>query len=134
MSDQEIAELHPFVPAWQIVAEEGIRKLRNTFLFDEEKAAELFLRYLEELSGKENHHPNVESERGRVTVSWWTHSLRDLHPNDFIMAGKTEGAYSLATVGAKGDMFTDEPLPALADVPRFWHIHGRWGKRRPKVS
>jgi len=28
-----------------------------------------------------------------VTVTWWTHSIKGLHLNDFIMAAKTEGLY-----------------------------------------
>jgi len=27
---------------------------------------------------------------GRVTVTWWTHKIRGLHRNDFIMAAKTD--------------------------------------------
>jgi 4a-hydroxytetrahydrobiopterin dehydratase len=26
-----------------------------------------------------------------VTVTWWTHKIRGLHRNDFIMAAKTDG-------------------------------------------
>jgi 4a-hydroxytetrahydrobiopterin dehydratase len=25
-----------------------------------------------------------------VTVTWWTHKIRNLHRNDFIMAAKTD--------------------------------------------
>jgi 4a-hydroxytetrahydrobiopterin dehydratase len=27
---------------------------------------------------------------GKVTVSWWSHKIRGLHRNDFIMAAKTD--------------------------------------------
>jgi len=30
------------------------------------------------------------TEWGRVTVTWWTHKIRALHRNDFIMAAKTD--------------------------------------------
>ena len=30
------------------------------------------------------------TEWGRVTVTWWTHKIRGLHRNDFIMAAKTD--------------------------------------------
>jgi hypothetical protein len=33
-------------------------------------------------------------EWGRVTVRWWTHKIRGLHRNDFIMAGKSDGVYA----------------------------------------
>jgi 4a-hydroxytetrahydrobiopterin dehydratase len=28
-----------------------------------------------------------------VTVNWWTHKIRGLHRNDFIMAAKTDELY-----------------------------------------
>jgi 4a-hydroxytetrahydrobiopterin dehydratase len=33
---------------------------------------------------------------GKVTVTWWTHKIKGLHRNDFIMAAKTDKAYSTA--------------------------------------
>ena len=38
----------------------------------------------------EGHHPALLTEWGRVTVTWWTHKIRGLHRNDFIMAAKTD--------------------------------------------
>jgi 4a-hydroxytetrahydrobiopterin dehydratase len=29
-------------------------------------------------------------EWGRITVQWWTHKIKGLHHNDFIMAAKTD--------------------------------------------
>lgn len=125
VSDEELAELHPHVPAWEIVREDGVRKLRNTFSFDEQHHLQDFVRRLTDLAKKEGHHPHVAVKNQEVTVTWWTHALRDLHPNDFIMAGKTDGLFTLAVVGQEGDMFTDEPLPTLAEVPRFRQIFSR---------
>ena len=33
------------------------------------------------------------TEWGRVGVTWWTHKIRNLHRNDFIMAAKTDRLY-----------------------------------------
>jgi 4a-hydroxytetrahydrobiopterin dehydratase len=43
-----------------------------------------------ELAEEEGHHPALLTEWGRVTVSWWTHKIRGLHRNDYIMAAKTD--------------------------------------------
>jgi len=43
------------------------------------------------LAEAEGHHPALLTEWGRVTVTWWTHKIRGLHRNDFIMAAKTDG-------------------------------------------
>jgi 4a-hydroxytetrahydrobiopterin dehydratase len=40
----------------------------------------------------ERHHPALLTEWGRVTG--WTHKIRGLHRNDFIMAAKTDRLYS----------------------------------------
>lgn len=126
----EIAELHPFVPAWSIVAEGDAQKLRNTFVFDDEGSAKPFVRLVEELARKEGHSPRIEHSGTRVTITWWTPSVQGLHPNDFIMAGKTDGAYTLVLVGALGDMVTQEPLPKLTDLPRFRHVLSGRGQPR----
>jgi len=42
------------------------------------------------LADAEDHHPTLLVEWGRVTVSWWTHSLGGLHRNDFVMAARTD--------------------------------------------
>jgi 4a-hydroxytetrahydrobiopterin dehydratase len=31
---------------------------------------------------------------GKVTVTWWTHKIKGLHRNDFIMAAKTDRLYA----------------------------------------
>jgi 4a-hydroxytetrahydrobiopterin dehydratase len=42
------------------------------------------------LAEAERHHPAILTEWGRVTVTLWTHKIRGLHRNDFIMAAKVD--------------------------------------------
>ena len=42
------------------------------------------------IAESEGHHPRLTVEWGRVGVEWWTHKIKGLHRNDFIMASKTE--------------------------------------------
>ena len=35
-------------------------------------------------------HPGLLTEWGKVTVTWWSHSIKGLHRNDFIMAARTD--------------------------------------------
>jgi len=42
------------------------------------------------IAEEEDHHPMLVVEWGRVTVQWWTHVVKGLHKNDFIMAAKTD--------------------------------------------
>ena len=45
------------------------------------------------LSNKEDHHPEIILEWGKVTVSWWSHKIKGLHKNDFICASKTDNLF-----------------------------------------
>ena len=46
------------------------------------------------ISEKENHHPSIMLEWDKVTVRWWTHKIKGLHENDFIMSAKTDEIYN----------------------------------------
>ena len=49
-----------------------------------------FVNKVGEIAEKEGHHPAILLEWGKVQVSWWTHKIRGLHENDFIMSAKTD--------------------------------------------
>ena len=42
------------------------------------------------LAEVEGHHPAILTEWGQVTVTLWTHAIRGLHRNDFIMEAKID--------------------------------------------
>jgi len=90
VTEAEIAELHPQVSEWEIAEEEGIKKLRRVFRFDDFAEALAFTNALGELAEAEGHHPALLTEWGRTTVTWWTHKIKGLHLNDFVMAAKTD--------------------------------------------
>jgi 4a-hydroxytetrahydrobiopterin dehydratase len=90
VTDEEIAELHPQVPAWELVELDGIKRLRRVFAFDDFASALAFTSEVGELAEREGHHPALLTEWGRTTVSWWTHKIKGLHHNDFVMAAKTD--------------------------------------------
>ncbi|MBI4410384.1 MAG: 4a-hydroxytetrahydrobiopterin dehydratase [Gemmatimonadetes bacterium] len=90
VTPQERAELLPQIPEWQIVEREAIPRLERTYRFRDFLQALRFTNAVGELAEEEGHHPALLTEWGRVTVSWWTHKIRGLHRNDFIMAAKTD--------------------------------------------
>lgn len=89
----EIDDLHPTVAAWELLAAEGIPKLERRFSFRNFRQALAFTNAVGELAEAEGHHPRVVTEWGGVGVTWWTHKIRNLHRNDFIMAAKTDRLY-----------------------------------------
>jgi len=93
VTEAEIAELQPQVPEWEITEREGIKKLNRVFRFDDFAKALAFTNALGELAEEEDHHPALLTEWGRVTVTWWTHKIKGLHRNDFVMAAKADELY-----------------------------------------
>jgi 4a-hydroxytetrahydrobiopterin dehydratase len=89
----EIAEFQPQVSEWEIVELDGIKRLRRVFSFDDFSQALEFTNKVGVLAEDEGHHPALLTEWGRTTITWWTHKIRGLHRNDFVMAAKTDVLY-----------------------------------------
>jgi len=93
VTDAEIAEFHRQASDWDIVELDGIKRLRRVFSVDDFAQALEFTKKVGELAEEEGHHPALLTEWGRTTVTWWTHKIKGLHRNDFIMAAKTDELY-----------------------------------------
>ena len=91
---EDIAELKPQISQWQLIEREGIKRLDRMFRFSNFAEALAFTNELGELAETEGHHPAILTEWGKVTVTWWTHKIRGLHRNDFIMAAKTDQIFT----------------------------------------
>jgi 4a-hydroxytetrahydrobiopterin dehydratase len=90
VTQTEIEQLKPQIPGWEIVEREGILRLEKVYKFPDFKSAIAFTNAVGEEAETAGHHPALLTEWGKVTVTWWTHSILGLHKNDFIMAAKTD--------------------------------------------
>jgi 4a-hydroxytetrahydrobiopterin dehydratase len=90
VSADEQEELLQSLTGWQIVDKKQVSQLLKTYDFSNFVDALAFTNRIGELAENEGHHPAILTEWGRVTVRWWTHKIRGLHRNDFIMAAKTD--------------------------------------------
>ena len=90
LTESEIAELMPHVLQWQLVTQDNILRLQCVFKLKNYAEALEFTNKIAALAEAEDHHPLIVLEWGRVTVQWWTHVVKGLHKNDFIMAAKTD--------------------------------------------
>ena len=86
----EIQELAPQVPRWRVVEGEGIPRLEREFEFPDFKSAMAFAVRVGELAEAEGHHPDLHVGWGKVRVETWTHKIRGLHRNDFVLAAKID--------------------------------------------
>ncbi len=96
VTDKEFSEFSLKIPAWKRNSHENVEKLMREFYFVEFKDAFSFTYKIATLAERENHHPSIITEWGKVTVYWWTHKINGLHENDFIMAAKTDMIAKLA--------------------------------------
>ena len=88
-TETEIAEFLLQVPGWQIVERDGIKRLERVYKFKNFAEALSFSQDVGTIAEEYGHHPAILTEWGSVTITWWTHKIRGLHRNDFIMAAKT---------------------------------------------
>jgi 4a-hydroxytetrahydrobiopterin dehydratase len=93
VTQAEIDELHPQVPDWELLEVDGVKRLRRVFTFADFAQALEFTDRVGAIAEEEGHHPALLTEWGRTTVNWWTHKIRGLHRNDFIMAAKTDALF-----------------------------------------
>ncbi len=89
-TQEEIKSFLPQIPEWTIVEVENVNCLTRTFKFNDFLRALDFTNQVGRLAEAEAHHPAILTEWGSVVVSWWTHKIKGLHVNDFIMAAKTD--------------------------------------------
>lgn len=90
VTEAESQELRRQIPGWTLVERDGVPRLERVFRFRNFAEALAFTNRVGALAEEEGHHPAILTEWGRVTVTLWTHKIRALHRNDFIMAAKID--------------------------------------------
>ena len=93
VTDEELRELMPKIPDWEIVVIDDIMRLTRDFKFKNFVEAITFSNRVGEIAEDADHHPAILTEWGKVNVTWWTHKIRGLHKNDLIMAARTDDVY-----------------------------------------
>lgn len=96
LDDVQIAPLAAQVPEWNVVEVDGVRRLTREFKFPDFRSALDFTVRVGALAEHEDHHPDIHLAWGRVRVEVWTHKIRGLHENDFILAAKTDALFAEA--------------------------------------
>jgi 4a-hydroxytetrahydrobiopterin dehydratase len=94
VTDEEIEELYPGVAEWALTEVDGIKRLDRTFEVKGFAAAMALADKVGAAAEEEGHHPRLTVEWGRLNVAWWTHKIKGLHRNDFIMAAKIDELYA----------------------------------------
>jgi len=90
LDEVDILELLPHVPEWQLIEKDGVQQLMRCFEFDNFADALVLTNQVGEIAESVGHHPDLLTQWGKLTVYWWTHKIKGLHRNDFIMAARTD--------------------------------------------
>lgn len=93
LSEVEIYQLEKKLFGWLRYKKEDELRIEKSFKFKDFNQAMAFTILVAQEAEKEDHHPAILTEWANVTVTWWTHKVKGLHQNDFIMAAKTDLLY-----------------------------------------
>lgn len=91
---EEIDRYLPVIPDWELIAEDGINKLMREFKTPSFIDTVKFINQLAELAEAEGHHPLMLVNYNRITIWWWSHKIKGLHVNDFVMSAKTDKIFN----------------------------------------
>jgi 4a-hydroxytetrahydrobiopterin dehydratase len=94
LTDAEIAELRTQIPEWEVIEVESVKRLQRIFKVKNFIEAMALANKIAVIAEEEDHHPLIVIEWGRASVQWWTHKIKGLHRNDFIMAAKTDELFT----------------------------------------
>lgn len=93
VSKEEIEAFQEQFSGWQVLEIDGEPRVQREYSFPDFQAALDFTNQIGAIAEAENHHPAITTEYGKVTVGWWTHTIKNIHRNDLIMAAKTEDLF-----------------------------------------
>ena len=71
---------------WQL--DESATRITRRFTFPDFASALAFVRRVGDIAESEGHHPDITFGWGYAEVVFYTHKIKGLHENDFIMAAK----------------------------------------------
>ncbi|MDP3980021.1 MAG: 4a-hydroxytetrahydrobiopterin dehydratase [Chlamydiota bacterium] len=74
---------------WQLV-EDSELKIQKIFQFRDFIAAMKFVNQVADMAEEQNHHPDIAIHYNKVDILIWTHAVKGLTENDFILAAKID--------------------------------------------
>lgn len=89
-TDAEITYWLPLVSGWTVNVVNGVKHLTKTFQFKNFVGSIDFVNRIKDVAEAEGHHPDLHISWNKVRVENWTHAIRGLHENDFILAAKID--------------------------------------------
>lgn len=89
LSNEEEEEYMNQVQGWNLDRED-IHRIKKTFEFEDFKESMKFVNKVADLAEEEGHHPYIYIYYDEVVFELYTHAIKGLHKNDFVMAAKID--------------------------------------------
>tara|TARA_B100000965_G_scaffold396890_1_gene412566 strand:- start:85 stop:435 length:351 start_codon:yes stop_codon:yes gene_type:complete len=90
----EISEIHKYlkkVDGWDVKKDHNeIYFLEKKFTFKNFSESQKFVNEVGNIAEKEGHHPDIFFGWGYAKIKVFTHAIKGLHENDFILAAKVD--------------------------------------------
>ena len=90
LTSTEIDTLIQGLHDWQVVVESDVPRLKRRYKLKNYLPAQQFVMAVGEIAEQVGHHPVIHFSWGWASVYWWSHEIKGLHRNDFIMAARTD--------------------------------------------
>jgi len=87
LSEEEIKNYLSQVNNWEFLE---TNKITKEFKFEDFIKAMEFVNKIAVIAEEEGHHPDIEIHYNKVNIILWTHFVKGLSENDFIMAAKID--------------------------------------------
>ena len=84
LSEDETKRNLEQIPEWKLNG----KKIEREFGFNDFKEAMKFVNNIANIAEEEGHHPDIHIHWNKVMLELWTHSMKGLSENDFILAAK----------------------------------------------
>lgn len=89
LNSEEILQQLPRIVGWEYVASPD--RIRKSWVMKDFVSAIEFFRRVSELAEAESHHPDLHLTSYRnVSIEIWTHSVKGLSLNDFVLAARID--------------------------------------------
>jgi 4a-hydroxytetrahydrobiopterin dehydratase len=95
ISKEDAETLLTKIPAWSVITDGETVKLMRVYTSRDYEFLLALMNKFGAMAQQVNHHPALLLEWGKLTVTWWTHTIEGLHRNDFIMAARCDRAAML---------------------------------------
>tara|TARA_B100001996_G_scaffold382536_1_gene374625 strand:+ start:85 stop:423 length:339 start_codon:yes stop_codon:yes gene_type:complete len=97
ISGFDISEIHKYlkmVDGWEVNSDESqVYYLIKKFKFNNFLESQNFVNKVGDIAEKEGHHPDIWYGWGYAKIKIFTHAIKGLHENDFILAAKVDQVF-----------------------------------------